>query len=76
MFSYFVNLGSVCLNILFKCIMCFCLIYFNLGNVSSCIDMYLGIFVNRIEVEVEVSYIYQYIMCPPRNPLSIRLSLV
>ena len=26
-------------------------IYFNLGNVSSCIDMYLGIFVNRIEIE-------------------------
>jgi len=26
--------------------------YFNLGNVSSCIDMYLGIFVDRIEVEV------------------------
>ena len=34
--------------------MCFCLIYFNLGNVSSCIDMYLGIFVNRIEVEVSL----------------------
>ena len=33
--------------------MSFCLIYFNLGNVSSCIDLYLGIFVNRIEVEVE-----------------------
>ena len=34
--------------------MCFCLICFNLGNVSSCIDKYLGISVNRIEVEVEV----------------------
>ena len=34
--------------------MCFCLINFNLDNVSSCIDMYLGIFVNRIEVEEEV----------------------
>ena len=33
--------------------MCFCLIYSNLDYVSSCIDMYLGIFVNRIEVEVE-----------------------
>ena len=43
-FSYVVNLGSVCLSILFTCIICFCLIYFNLGNVSSCIDMYLGIF--------------------------------
>ena len=32
--------------------MCFCLIYFNLGNVSSCIDMYLGIFVNRIKLKL------------------------
>ena len=32
----------------------FCLIYLNLANVSSCIDMYLGIFVNRIEVEISV----------------------
>ena len=32
--------------------MCFCLIYFNIGDVGSCVDMYLGIFVNRIEVEV------------------------
>ena len=31
--------------------MCFCLIYFNLGNFSSCVDMYLGNFVNRIEIE-------------------------
>ena len=34
--------------------MCFCLIYFNLSNASSCIDTYLGAFVNRIEVEVEI----------------------
>ena len=43
-----------CLSILFTCTICFCLIYFNLGNVSSCIDIYLGIFVNRIEIEVEL----------------------
>ena len=42
-------------SILFTCTMYFCLIYFNLGNSSNCIDVYLGIFVNRIEVEVEVS---------------------
>ena len=34
--------------------MCFCHIYFNLGNIRSCFDMYLGIFVNRIEVEVDL----------------------
>ena len=34
----------------------FCHIYFDLGNVSSCIDMFLGIFVNRIEVEVKVPF--------------------
>jgi len=44
----------------FTCTMCFCLIYFNLGNVSSCIDMYLGIFVNRIEVEVEVHIMHLF----------------
>ena len=44
--------------------MCFCLIYFNLGNVSSCIDMYLGIFVSRTEVEVEAArYVLQIIQC-------------
>ena len=52
--SYFVNLGSVCLSILFTCTMCFCLIYFNLSNVGNCIDMYLGISVNKTEVEVEI----------------------
>ena len=42
----------------FTCTMCFCLIYVNLGNVSSCIDMYLGIFVNRIEVEVHIIHLF------------------
>ena len=50
--------------------MCLCLIYFNLGNVSSCIDMYLGIVVNRIEVEVEV--IHRFI-AKLRFPLTVNL---
>ena len=30
---------------------------FNLANVSSCIDMYLGIFVNRIEIELNIEIV-------------------
>ena len=32
--------------------MCFCLIQFILGNVSNCIEMHLGIFVNEAETEI------------------------
>ena len=47
MFSYYVSLLSVCPCILLLCSMYYCLIYFNLGNVNNCIEMYLGIFVNE-----------------------------
>ena len=43
-------------SILFKCTMCFCLIYFNLGIVSSCIYIYLGIFVNELKLKVDLNY--------------------
>ena len=33
--------------------MCFCLINFILGNVSNCIDIYLGIFGNETETKTE-----------------------
>ena len=54
-FSYFVYLVSVCLSILLTFVMCFSLIYFILGNVRNCIEMYLGIFVNETETELKLS---------------------
>ena len=48
-FSYFAYLDSACLSILLTFVVCFCLIYSILGNVSNCIEMYLGIFVNETE---------------------------
>ena len=39
--------------------MCFCLIYFILGNVSNCIEMYLGIFVNETKTETEDKGIHE-----------------
>ena len=57
-FSYFVYSVSACLSILLTFVMCFCLIYFILGNVSNSIEMYLGIFVNETETETSSLFMY------------------
>ena len=60
MFSDHINLFSVCLCI-FLCSMYYCLFSFNLGNVSNCIVMYLGIFVNETETETSLRFFANFL---------------